>query len=153
VLALPAALGGVFSTTTVAFSPDGKTLAAVGQALSEHNELHVWDFPSGQRRVTMQGPFRGQVRLAVSPDSRRITCAGGDPRVGLWDAASGKELAVYRGHTSNVSAVAFSRDGRQLLSADATGELKVWDASVRADALVLKPGSQPFYTAVSPDAR
>jgi WD40 repeat protein len=125
----------------------------VGTA-STHTKLHVWDLASGQQRFAIQGPFQGgREQLAFSPDSTRITCAGGDPRVGLWDATSGKELAMYRGHTSNVCAVAFSSDGRQLLSADATHAIKVWDAHPRADALVLKPGDMAGYAAVSPDAQ
>ncbi len=154
VIALPVAIGGTRSTSAVAFSPDGKTLAAVGSASSNSSELHAWDIASGRQRFTIQGPFRDQyVRPAFSPDSSRIACAGGDPRVGLWDAASGKELAMYRGHTSKVCAVAFSRDGRHLLSADATESVKVWDAHPRADALVLKPGGIPLCAAVSPDGQ
>lgn len=154
VLALPVPLGGAVSTTSVAFSPDGKALAAVGPASSTRNELHVWDTASGRPRFAIQGPFRWYyVQLAFSPDSTRITCAGGDSRVGLWDAASGKELAMYRGHTANVCAVAFSRDGRQLLSADAVDSVKVWDAHPRADALVLNPGGVLMYTALSRDAQ
>jgi serine/threonine protein kinase/WD40 repeat protein len=154
VLALPVAFGGDRCMTSVAFSPDGRALAAVGPASPTRNELHVWDVASGRQRFTIQGPFRGhQVRLAFSPDGSRISCAGGDARVGLWDAASGKELAMYTGHTSSVTAVAFSRDGRHLLSADATESVKVWDANPRADALLLNLGDMPYYTAVSPDAR
>jgi serine/threonine protein kinase/WD40 repeat protein len=153
VCALPVAVGGAESTAAVAFSPDGKALAAVGPASSAHNELHVWDIASGQRRFTIQGPLRRRVQLAFSPDGSRITCASGDPRVGLWDAASGKELAMYRGHTSNVCAVAFSRDGRHLLSADSTESVKIWDAHPRADTLILNPGGKLWYTAVSPDAQ
>jgi serine/threonine protein kinase/WD40 repeat protein len=154
VIAFPVAIGGALSITSVAFSPDGKTLAAAGSAASGRCELHAWDLASARPRFTIQGPFRDQfVQLAFSPDGSRITCAGGDPRVGLWDAASGKELAVYRGHTANVSAVAFSRDGRHLLSADATEAIKVWDAHHRADALVLNLGDTPLCSAVSPDAQ
>src|SRR5262249_27845529 len=90
--------------------------------------------------------------LAFSPDSGRITCAGGDPRVGLWDAVTGRELAMYRGHSADVCAVPFSRDGRHLLSTDATESVKVWDAQPRADALGLIPGGSPL-PAVSPDAQ
>jgi serine/threonine protein kinase/WD40 repeat protein len=154
VKALPMEFGGAITTTAVAFSPDGKALAAVGSGLPSTSALHVWDVASGRERCTIQGPFRGDlVQVAFSPDSSRITCAGGDPRVGLWDATTGKELAIYRGHTSNVTAVAFSRDGRHLLSADATESVKVWDAHPRADALVLNPGGTPLCTTVSPDAQ
>jgi serine/threonine protein kinase/WD40 repeat protein len=154
VLALPVAFGGDRSRTSVAFSPDGKTLAAVGPASPTHIELHGWDVASGRQRFTIQRPFQWhEVRLAFSPDGRWITCAGNDTRVGLWDAATGKELAMYRGHTANVSAVAFSRDGQHLLSADATGSVKVWDAHSRADEQTLNLGGMSIYTAVSPDAR
>jgi WD40 repeat protein len=153
VLALPVAFGGAMSATSVAFSPDGKALAAVGQASPTRTELHVWDVATGRQRFSLQGPFRWfYVQLAFSPDSTRITCAGGDPRVGLWDAASGQELAMYRGHTADVCAVAFSRDGRHVLSADAVGSVKVWDARPRADALALNPGGSAPST-VSPDAQ
>jgi WD40 repeat protein len=153
VLALPVAFGGAMSATSVAFSPDGKALAAVGQASPTRTELYVWDIPSGRQRFTLQGPFRSYfVQLAFSPDSTRITCAGGDTRVGLWDAVTGQELAMYRGHASNVCAVAFSGDGRHLLSADATEYVKVWDAQPRADALVLNPGQSSSPT-MSPDAQ
>src|SRR5207248_1957540 len=127
VLAVPVAFGGAMSNSAVAFSRDGKTLAAVGSASSSSSALHVWDVASGRERFTIQGPFQGhEVQLAFSPDSSRIACAGGDPRVGVWDTANGKELAIYRGHTSGVTAVAFSRDGRHLLSADATESIKFW---------------------------
>src|SRR5262249_28769037 len=100
------------------------------------------------------GPFRGRhVQLAFSPDGSRITCAGGDPRVGLWDAASGKELALFQGHASSVCAVAFSRDGRHLLSADATESIKGSGGHPRADALILNPETRSSYTVVSPDAQ
>src|SRR5262249_39939420 len=151
VLALPVAFGGAMSATDVAFSPDGKALAAVGQASPSHAELHVWDVASARQRFTIQGPFRWFfVHLAFSPDSTRITCAGGEPQVGPWDAATGKELAMYRGHSADVCAVAFSRDGRHLLSADAAESIKVWNAKPRADALVLYPGG---LSTVSPDAQ
>jgi eukaryotic-like serine/threonine-protein kinase len=154
VVTLPVPFGGAMAATSAAFSPDGKALAAVGPASSAGHELHVWDLGSGRRRFTLQGPFRGtEVHLAFSPDGSRITCVGGDPRVGLWDAASGKELAMYRGHSSSVTAVAFSRDGRHLLSADATESVKVWDAQPRADALVLSLGGMSACTAVSLDAQ
>jgi WD40 repeat protein len=151
---LQAPIGGALAVTSVAFSPDEKTLFAVGSASSGRSEVHAWDLASGQPRFTFQGPFRDlYAQLAFSPDGSRLTCAGGDPRVGLWDAATGKELAMYRGHTSNVSAVAFSRDGRHLLSADGTEAVKVWDAQPPAYALVLNLGAPPLCSAVSPDAR
>jgi WD40 repeat protein len=138
----------------VTFSPDGQALAAVGRASPAGNALHVWDIASGRQRFTIRGPFRDDfVNVAFSPDSCRIACAGGDPRVGLWDAANGKELAMYRGHCSEVTAVAFSPDGRQILSASADGAVKFWDAHPRGEQLVLNPGGHPLHTAVSPDAR
>jgi WD40 repeat protein len=157
---LPAAIDGSWSS--VAFSPDGEALAAVGNASSASSALHVWDIASGRPRFTIRmgrgadryfGPLANFVSLAFSPDSRRITCASGDPRVGLWDAANGKELAMYRGHRGDVSAVAFSADGRQILSADRHGAVKVWDANPHGEPLVLNPGGLPMHTVVSPDAQ
>jgi eukaryotic-like serine/threonine-protein kinase len=152
--ALPVAFGSAMSASAVAFSPDGMAVAAVGQASHTRTELHVWDLASGRQRFTLQGPFRGyKVHPAFSPDGSRISCVGGDARVGLWDAVTGKELAMYCGHASSVTAVAFSRDGRRLLSADATESIKVWDARPSTGALALSLGGMSLSTTVSPDAQ
>src|SRR5262249_10519572 len=154
---LPAAIDGSWSS--MAFSPDGKALAAVGYASPASSALHVWDIASGRPRFTIRmgrgadrylGPFCGDfVSVAFSPDSSRIAVCGGAPRVAPWYAASGKELAISRGHRGEVAAVAFSADGRQILSADKRppgyGVVKVWDANPHGEPLVLNPGGLPMH--------
>src|SRR3954469_8957039 len=73
---------------SVAYSPDGKTLA------------------SGS------GPT---IQLAT-PDGKAGDSGSGDPTIKLWDVQTGKERATLGGHTSLVSSVAYSPDGKTLAS-------------------------------------
>jgi WD40 repeat protein len=141
-------------TASLTFSPDGKTLAAVGLAPPSGGALQVWDTAHGQLRFTARG-LEGYyfASPAFSPDGRRVACALNGAQIGIWDATNGKQLAVYQGHRGIVSAVAFSRDGRHLLSADDKDALKVWDAEGPGDALVLAHEQMPLSTAVSAAAR
>lgn len=96
-----------FTTTCVAFSPDGKYIAA-----GRHDwTAKVWEAASGRVVQTFRGHQREIWRLAFSPDSQRIATASHDHSVKLWDAMTGREVVTFTGHLANVSAVAFSPDG------------------------------------------
>jgi WD40 repeat protein/serine/threonine protein kinase len=138
---------------SLAFSPDGKSLAALGEAPPSGRALQVWDIESGRARFSIRGPEVYNWALAFSGDSRRIACALYASKVGVWDTRDGKELAVYQGHRGTVTTVAFSQDGRHILSADDHDALKVWDAEGPGDTLLLARSKDAICTAVSPDAQ
>lgn len=73
----------------VAFSPDGKTLAAGGQ----DRHVRLFDVGSGNQRLAVNHEAL-VFTTAFSPDGQTLASAGQNNRVKLWNATSGNPLPV-----------------------------------------------------------
>jgi len=112
--------------TGLAFSPDGKILAA-GQA---DGTVAILDATTGTQQRSLIGHSDIVVSRAVqfSPNGKTLATGSFDGTVRLWDATSGTQIAVLRGHGLRVLSLSFSADGRHLVStSDQGGQLLVWD--------------------------
>jgi WD40 repeat protein len=112
----------------VAFSPDGKTLAAATDRVKD-KVVRLWDVATGQERAPLRGHTDIVHSLAYSPDGTMLATASMDKTVKLWDATSGKELATLRGHARAVKCVAFSPNGKMVASGSWDSTAKVWEVS------------------------
>jgi WD40 repeat protein/uncharacterized membrane protein len=116
--------------TSLAFTPDGKTLATAGN----DGEVKVWEVAGGKEQASFgRGSFE-IFALAISPDGRLLAMAGGEGArtsrrgtVRILEAASGKEVAKLEGHAARVRCVAFAPDGKTLATGSFDGAVKLWD--------------------------
>jgi RNA polymerase sigma factor (sigma-70 family) len=114
---------------SVAFSPDGKTLAT-----GEHNDgwqvatIRLWDVASGAMLKQLQGHTDGVLCLAYSPDGKSLASASKDGTVRVWDVDRGAERLNLTGHDGEVRWVTWSPDGKVLASTGADGAVRLWDA-------------------------
>jgi WD40 repeat protein len=138
------------SGASLAYSPDGRILTAVGPG----GLVTLWD-DAREHTFSLRGYTRGVKRLAYSPDGRTLAAAG-EGTVRLWDTATGSEVQTLRGHASMaLDDVAYSPDGRTLAAANGRGIVQLWDTATWKEVRTL--GGLPYATTVyvtySPDGR
>jgi RNA polymerase sigma factor (sigma-70 family) len=127
----------------VAFSPDGKTLAAAG---GEHlakepadNSIRLWEVATGKERCRLEGHQNAVWTLAFSPDGKTLASGGSDSAVRIWDAQTGKSRRQFDGHRGIVMSVAFSGDGARLGSGGSDTTVLIWN--VQRPPLASYPGA------------
>jgi WD40 repeat protein len=140
---------------TLAFSEDGKRLAAFAGGFFEPTVVIVWDAQTGKRvfkpfRSSASGKALGGV--AFSPDGKRLAATSHNWNIYLLDAATGEELfAIPAGP---VSGVAFSPDGTRLAAWSPEQTVRVWDLVTRQQAFSLPGGGATVRSAAfCPDGR
>jgi WD40 repeat protein/tRNA A-37 threonylcarbamoyl transferase component Bud32 len=149
ILVLP---GQDSSAMSVAYSPDGRRLAA-GFDYPE-SAVRLWDAATGHLIALLKG-HRNAVRpVLFSPDGTRLASCSRDQTVRLWDGATGQAVATLRGHTDVVRDGVFSPDSKRFLSASDDQTLRLWDAST-GELIAILRGHQGAVVnvAISPDGR
>jgi WD40 repeat protein len=134
--------GHTDTVTTLAFSPDGHTLASG----SQDRTIALFDLTV----PALTGHTDFVRNIAFSRDGKLLASAGDDNRVFVWDVARRIPLRVLRG----VTGVAFSPDGRLVASTDGDKKVLLWDLD-RSSPPREPPWHPPgvFRLAFSPTAR
>lgn len=120
-----------FKVSCLAFSSDGKQLAAGGG----NKVLSLWELATG-KALHEEGSHQLHVTsVAFSPDGKTLFSASYDATIRAWDVATGKETLRFNGHEGMVRSIAVSRDGKLLVSGGGTlsntreKSLRLWDVA------------------------
>jgi WD40 repeat protein/tRNA A-37 threonylcarbamoyl transferase component Bud32 len=133
---------------SVAFSPDGKHLAAAILL-----DVLLWTSDGATLRGTLSGHRQPVASLAFSPASTLLASGSWDATIRVWSTATGEELRVLTGHNQPVDTVRFGPDGTRLVSSSWDGTARIWDTANGEELLTLPVVSGEWVRAVtfSPD--
>jgi eukaryotic-like serine/threonine-protein kinase len=137
------------SITTVALSPDGKSLASGGGG----GVVHLWDTQTGAIKHNLEGHGYAVYAVAFSADGKTVACAAWDHTVKLWDAETGALKQTLKGHGNEVLSVAFSPDGKTVASGGYDNTVKLWDTETGAMKQTLAMDDTVFSVAFSPNGK
>lgn len=156
---LPAGSRADLSADSVAFSPDGRLLAAGYGGGQDVSYIELWDIERRERIAVLPGSTAipgfttdensGAIPgLAFSPDGKHLVAAFGSlslmskgdtgnfPLL-VYDVANQQVVRRLEGHRNYCMAVAFSRDGSRMASASQDGTARIWDTGTWRELQVL----------------
>jgi len=134
----------------LAFSPDGKWMAAASGDPGRSGSVKLW--PATPHGPTPPGRDLVETTDCVfavtfSPDSKLLAAAGADRAIRIWEVETGKQRGMIEDHADWIFDLAFSPDGARLVSASRDKTSKVFDA-VKNESIVTFPAhGQSVYTA------
>lgn len=114
------------ATRSLAFSPDGATLASAGPGKA----VTLWTVATGQKAATLTGDAIQINSIAFSPDGKYLA-GGGAKDITVWELPAGtlpKTLVHHSTDHGDVNSVAFSADGKYLAGTSISG-LDLWDVA------------------------
>ena len=109
---------------TIAYSPDGATLASGGW----DRTIRLWDATTGEHKAILTRHTGPVMKVVFSPDGLTLASGGWDHTIRLWDATTGEHKAILTRHTDRVLRIVFSPDGTILASAGSMDQtIRLWN--------------------------
>jgi WD40 repeat protein len=101
---------------SVAYSPDGSKLAAVGGAPGRYGEVQIWHPEKERLLLSVPVTFDTLYGASWSPDGKSLAFGCADNTVRAIDALTGKQTLQMGTHTDWVLGTTFAQDGLHLAS-------------------------------------
>ena len=129
------------TSSSVAFSPDGKILATAWVT-----QVIFWNVENGEKLYTLSGQSVGTDigynlgvgQISFSPDGMHLALANMDGESKVWDIASRSEILSLRSGEQPAKAIAYSSDSNLLAIGGDDGIVRIWDA-VKGDEISALP--------------
>ena len=146
-----------FRANSIAFSPDGDTIATGGWDKDIDIDLSVgavrlWDAATGEHKETLIKERTDSVfTVAYSPNGASLVSGSKDGTIRLWDTATYQFKASLTGYPD---AIAFSPDSNKLAIASQDKKIRLYDAVNGEHQLTLTEHTDEIYNLVfNPDGR
>jgi len=119
---------GFTSAFSVAFSSDGKTMAA---ADGISGVIRLWNIVTKKQIGLLTDPdTQGAYSVAFSHDGTTLAAGDKNGHVYLWDVATHGQIAAFPAPGGQgIDSVAFSPDGTTLAAGGVNGSIYVWDVA------------------------
>ncbi|WP_327064606.1 nSTAND1 domain-containing NTPase [Kitasatospora sp. NBC_01302] len=140
--------GSTGPVASVAFSPDGNTLATG----SRDRTVRLWDVQTRRQLATLTGQSGSVDSVTFSPDGRTLATSSEDGTVRLWDVKTRHLLSTL---DDTASPVVFSPDGQTLATGGKQGTVRLWDVRTQhlLTTLTGHNDSSALSVAFSPDGK
>ncbi|MEG4803753.1 HNH endonuclease [Microcoleus sp. ARI1-B5] len=114
-------LGHDLRVNTLAFSPDGKTLASG----SNDATVKLWDISLGEQLYVLEGHYSNISTVAFTPDGSSLISSGGGG-VKIWNVQTGELQQAFAEESEYVKCFAVDPTG-QILAFEVYNGIEIWN--------------------------
>ena len=135
------------SVHALAFSPDGKLLAAGDW----RGMTHLWNVKTQKQIGALVEGYKSEVTSLVFSADGKTLASSGTTIINLWNVDTQQRIAALDAHTSFVSSLALHPDGNTLASGSGDETVRLWDIKKQKQLAVLENAGSVRSVAFSPD--